>query len=62
MELTIANNGARSSNGKLMITFGDMLKKIPTFRKFEGKECPFSDSDAPKKLDKLLQKGLIKLL
>jgi len=56
MELTIAyygrqlNESATSSRNQ-----NSML------RDFEEKECPYSESDVPEMLDKLLEKGLIEL-
>jgi len=48
-------------------TLGDELmsssrNKISTFRGSKRKECPYHESNAPKILDKLLEKGIKELL
>jgi len=58
MELTIIYYGGQLNDDESVASSrneGSML------RDSEEKECPYSESDAPKILDKLLEKGLIEL-
>ena len=55
MELTIASYGRRLNDDE-SITLS--TNRSSMLRGFEEKECPYSESDTPKMLDKLLEKGL----
>jgi len=59
MELTIAYYGRRLDDGKSVIA---SRSKGSMLRGSEENECPYSESDAPETLHKLLEKGPIELL
>ena len=58
IKLTIAYYGRRLDNGELVSA---SRSKGSMLRGSEENECPYSESDMPKILHKLLEKGLIEL-
>ena len=59
MELTIVYYERRLNDDESMTS---SRSKGFMHRDSEEKECPYSESDAPEVLDKILEKGLIELL
>jgi len=58
MELTIAYYRRRVDDGELMTS---SRSKSSMLRDSEKNECSYSECDAPKMLDKLLEKGHVEL-